>query len=265
MPLRLAFALIALLLIAACSPPPELRDVTLLQDESILTAVPTAQPTIEATPTVIGAQPSDTENATAMPTVEATEEVLIADGLCAAPCWRGITPGVTAWRDALTILEDDPTLQNVEIQSSEDSAAAGAQFQNVGGQRPCCQLFSSSGEIVDAIILTVAPTVTIGEVIEVWGEPRYALGSPYADGQSILNVVYPDVPMVITVFVAGDTAAVSASSEVISIWYMTDADMELLINTNSLHFWEGYDAFSAYDEEEGTFDSTPSITLTPAQ
>lgn len=265
MPLRLAFALIALLLIAACSPPPELRDATLLQDESILTAVPTAQPTIEATPTVIGAQPSDVAGATAMPTVEATEEVLIADGICAAPCWRGITPGVTLWRDALTILEDDATLESVEIQSAEDSAATGAQFQNVGGQRPCCQLFSSDGETVDAIILTVAPTVTIGEVVEVWGEPRYALGTPYADGQAILNVVYPDVPMVITVFVAGETASVSASSEVISIWYMTDADMDLLVSTNNLHLWEGYEAFTAYDEEEGTFDSTPSITLTPAQ
>src|SRR5690606_32282156 len=45
------------LLFAACAPPPPLRDDTLLQDTSLIT--------------------------------ENTE--------CAPPCWRGITPGVTAW------------------------------------------------------------------------------------------------------------------------------------------------------------------------
>ena len=71
------------------------------------------------------------------------------------------------------------------------------------------------------------------------GDPTYALGSPYSRmDKRVLNLVYADVPMVITVFVAGTDASVGANSEVISVWYMKPDDMDLLIQTNNLSYLE---------------------------
>jgi hypothetical protein len=40
--------------------------------------------------------------------------------------------------------------------------------------------------------------------------------------------------------------------------------MELFLNTNSLHAWEGYGTYATYTSDEGTtFEVTPSVTLTP--
>ena len=215
--------LVLVLLLAACAPAPELRDSTLLQDESLI-------------------ERSDS---------------------CEAPCWRGITPGETVWRDALTVVEDDAALTNLQLEQVPDSNAIVAAFQGAGSEQPCCQLLTREGDTVDVIFLRIAPTLDVGDVIEAWGEPQYAVGSPFSDGQAIMNLIYPDVPMVVVAFVAGPEGSISSSSEVIGAWYMTDSDMELLVGTTELHFWEGYDTFAAYDAEEGTFDTTPSITLTP--
>ncbi len=210
-------------LLASCAPAPELRDSTLLQDESLIDR----------------------------------------SGDCEAPCWRGIVPGETPWRDALTLVEDDATLTNLQLEQVPDSAAIVAAFQGAGSEQPCCQLLTREGNTVDVIFLRIAPNISVRDVIEAWGEPQYALGSPFSDGQAIMNLIYSDVPMVVVAFVAGTEGSIVPSSEVIGAWYMTASDMELLVGTTALHFWEGYDAFSAYDAEEGTYDTTPSITLTP--
>lgn len=209
------------LLFAACAPPPPLRDDSLLQDTSLLSDDPD----------------------------------------CAAPCWRGITPGVTPWRDALTILEDDASLENVNVQEDENSPVKVAEFQQRGGSA-CCQMFTDeAGVNVKVIFLRVAPTVTLGDLINVQGDPAYVVGSQYSDDQAVMNLIYPDKATVLYAFVAGTEAALSQSSEVVGILYMTPEDMDLLIKTNSLHAWTGYDTYTAYDT--GEYEVTPSVTLTP--
>ena len=212
------FALV--LLFAACSPPPPLRDDTLLQDTSLTSTDPD----------------------------------------CSAPCWRGITPGATAWRDALTILEDDTTLENVKVQEDDESQAKVVDFQQKGGAA-CCQMFTEDGENVNVIFLRIAPKVTMADLVEAHGEPTYLVGSPYSDDQAVMNLIYPEKSMVIYAFVAGTTGAISESSEIIAELFMTPADMELLVKTSSLHLWDGYKAYEAYDT--ATFEITPEITLTP--
>lgn len=182
---------------------------------------------------------------------------------CAAPCWRGITPGETSWRDARTILEDDPTIENLQVKTDENSNAAAAEWQQVGGP-PCCQAFTEDGQTVSILFLRTAPEVSLGDVIEAHGDPAYAIGSPFSDDQAIVNLIYPAVPMVVYAFVPGITGAVTADSEIIGVLYMTQRDMDLLEQTSSLHLWEGYDDYSAYrGDEDAPFDITPSITLTP--
>jgi hypothetical protein len=210
----------ALVFFAACAPPPPLRDDALLQDTSLITT----------------------------------------DSDCTAPCWRGITPGVTSWGDALTILEDDTTLENVNVQEDDQSSAKAADFQQKGGAS-CCQIISNDGEIIGVIFLRVAPTTSIGELIAAQGRPTYLVGSQYTDDQAVINLIFPEKSLVAYAFVPGTSGALTEASEIVGILYLTPSDMDLLIKTSNLHIWDGYKSYEAYDSSE--FDVTPSVTLTP--
>ncbi|MBE2266659.1 MAG: hypothetical protein IAE80_00405 [Anaerolinea sp.] len=190
------------------------------------------------------------------------DESVVSGEPCDAPCWRGITVGETAWRDALAIVEDDPELDPPNVQTDENSTAVVAEFQATGGS-PCCQMYSETGEIADLLFLRVAPTTTLGDVIEARGEPSYAIGSPFSDNQAIINLLYPDIPLVVYAFVAGEAEGrLSASSEIIGLLYLKPSDMELLLVTSDLHAWEGYADYAAY-RPDGELELTPSVTLTP--
>ncbi|HVU11751.1 MAG TPA: hypothetical protein VHD90_10745 [Phototrophicaceae bacterium] len=209
------------LLLAACSPPPPLRDDTLLQDTSLL---------------------SD------------------SDPSCALPCWRGITPGKTSWNDALTKLQADTTIENVNVQSDDQSSAKVADFQQKGGTS-CCQMITEDGNNVTVIFLRVAPKMSLGQLIEAQGEPKYVIGSPYTDTEAVMNLIYPDKSLVIYAFVAGTTGTLSASSEIVGVLYMQPSDMDLLLKTSNLDAWAGYKSYEIYST--ATYQVTPSITLTP--
>jgi hypothetical protein len=245
------------LLFAACSPPPPLRDDTLLHDTSLTDPDENC-----ATANTTSAEPEATEEAAADTSAESTPEVSASDeaSTFGVSCWRGIIPGQTAWGDALTMLEDDTTLENVKVQESEDSPAKAAEFQPKGGT-VCCQIFTQDGEKVSVIFLRVAPTVSLGDLIEVHGDPTYLVGSQYSEDQAVMNLIFPEESLVVYAFVPGTTGALSESSEIVGILYLTPSDMDLLIKTSNLHVWDGFKSYTDYDTSE--FEVTPEITLTP--
>lgn len=186
---------------------------------------------------------------------------LITGDPCAAPCFRGITPGVTEWSDALTILEDDSDFTNIQTQEDESTDAVQVAWQQ-GENQVCCQMATNDGDIVSLIFLRTAPEMTLAELIEAHGEPTYTIGSEFTADQAIMSVVYPDVPMVVYVFVAGpEEGILSEASEIIGALYFTPEDMELLLATQELHAWDGYKSYADYTASD--FAVTPSITLTP--
>jgi hypothetical protein len=189
------------------------------------------------------------------------DDTLLTDEPCAAPCWRGITPGETPWNDALTIIEDDATLTDPQTQVDEDTSAVIAEFQQAGTELSCCQLYSETGEVVDIVFLRTAPTTTVGDLIAAKDEPSYLIGSPYSDDQAIVNLIYPSIPMVVYAFVPGTTGSITEDSEIVGILYLKPADMETLLVTSDLQAWEGYMSYQAYEESE--LEITPSVTLTP--
>lgn len=217
----LALGLLALLVTAACSAPPPLRDDTLLHDDSLITDQP-----------------------------------------CAAPCWNNITPGETAWNDALTLLEDDTDIENVQSQQDDDSEAIVAEFQGVGGS-PCCQMFSENGRVVSLIFLRLAPEVTVGEVIDAQGEPAYAIGSEFAEDQAIINLLFPELQTVVYAFTAGVNADLTEDSEIVGVLYMQPHDMEQLIQTSNLHAWEGFGSYQMYAVTNEEYEVTPAVTIAP--
>ncbi|NWF68912.1 MAG: hypothetical protein HXY40_07490 [Chloroflexi bacterium] len=218
--LRLLPAVLLVVVLASCAPPPNLRDPNMLRDTSLLTSEP-----------------------------------------CAAPCWNGMTPGETLWRDARTIIEDQTGIADLQIQ--EQDGAVGATWRTIDGERACCQAVSTTGETLDYIQIQLAPDITLAALFEVRGEPAYVVvGAEFSADQSVLLLLYPDVPMIIYAFVAGAAeGALSATSEVIAVSYLKPDDMELIVNTNNLQAWDGYQTYSYYSDSE--FEVTPIMTLTP--
>jgi hypothetical protein len=192
------------------------------------------------------------------------DDSLLTNDPCEAPCWRGITPGVTEWSEALTILEDATDINDPQVQTGDDGILVGAQWQPVDGDA-CCQMISEQGEIVDLIVVWQKPDKTVGDLIEVRGEPTYVIGTPGDETQAIVSLFYPDNALIVIAFVAGANADLNAGSEVVGAYYLTPERMQLILDTSSLFAWDGYQPFSSYNAEaEGAeFAITPSVTLTP--
>jgi hypothetical protein len=187
---------------------------------------------------------------------------LVTGDPCGAPCWRGIVPGETSWSDALIVLEDDASLNNIQTRADEESGRLGAAWAQADGDG-CCQMFSEDGSTVSFIILQTTPDLRLEQVIEAHGNPDYAVAEvfPNDNEQGIFSLFYLDIPMLLYVFVAGEEGSLAPTSEIVGFAYMTDELMEFLIDTSNLHSWQGYQSYGAY--MEGEFDVTPAITLTP--
>jgi hypothetical protein len=213
----------------------------------------------EATPAV---EPEATVELLRNPALLQDEAVLTGEP-CAVPCWRGITPGETSWDEAVAILQADPMLENVQVQEDANSDAKAASWAQLDGDE-CCQMFSVDGQTVWVLFLRLAPEIALGDVVEVQGEPAFAVGSPFTDDQAIINLIYPDQRMVVYSFVPGETGSLSAESEVIGILLMSSQDLDLLLGTSNLFEWRGYADYATYNPDISTFDVTPSVTLTPA-
>ncbi|MCS6835009.1 MAG: hypothetical protein NZ750_03205 [Anaerolineae bacterium] len=215
----LSLILLAAVCLAACVPAPTLRNDQYLKDDSLISGQP-----------------------------------------CAAPCWRGITPGQTSWAAALTILEDDTSISNIEsIQPDPNLPARIVDFNDAQGGTRCCRMFSSDGETVSSVLTLLAPNLTVGQIIEEFGEPTYYVGEGVTDDQALVSMLYPDVPLIIYGFAPGvSTGQLSATSEVIGAIYLTSEDMQTIITQNNLYAWRGYGPLSSL--LDGAFDITPIPT-----
>jgi hypothetical protein len=221
----LVLGCLALALLAACGPAPQLRNERFLKDNSLI----------------------------------------IANEECDAPCWRGITPGVTKWADALVIIQDATDLDDPQTQTIENGPSVGAQWNATNGDL-CCQMASIDGDTVTTMFLQLAPDMTVRQLIQERGEPEYVLGTPGTEDQAIINLFYPEQSMIVFAFVAGATeGALSADSEIIGVFYTTPERMALTLDLSNLFAWKGYQPFSAYSPEGENPDyvRTQSVTLTP--
>ncbi len=178
---------------------------------------------------------------------------------CGPPCWRNIIPGETEWQDALTIIEDDPTLDRLQTRADEESSAIAAGWAQVDGEG-CCQMFTEDGSTVSFVVLQTRPDHMLGEVIAEHGEPTYVIGEAITGDQGLFNLFYPDVPMIIYAFIAGEEGVLSESSEVVGFAYMTEALMDDLLETYSLHAWEGYLSLDAYQEIDFAITAVPETS-----
>ncbi len=202
---------------------------------------------------------------------------LLSGEPCEAPCWNGIVPGETVFRDAKLMIEENACLpDDPETESQADSDASQVSLQDtcyteiqeaereegsdarIFGFAPaegqvCCQVFSRDGETTTSLLLQFAPVMSLGPVMDRYGEPLYLGGEAPAAEQAYMALVYPQVPMVVYVFVAGaETGRLSTSSEVLGAMYLAPDEMDLLLACSRLYDWQGFGAFN--DSIDENFD-----------
>lgn len=199
-------------------------------------------------------------------------EMVAQDPECEAPCWRTITPGHTTWDEAIEYLntlvwslEENTSgiIAELEVEELEDTE----EIQSIATFRPvrsrqigalCCQLFTRTGEYVDVLIIQVAPSqrlgMTVGAFIEKYGPPSFLVGSVYDrdDEQALMNMIYPDIPMVIYAYVdQGAAGELRDRNEVIGFMLTTYDEMQTILTSNNLHTYEGNAPFQVYSSDEG--------------
>ena len=171
---------------------------------------------------------------------------LLTGDPCEAPCWRNIIPGETTWRDALILVEDDPQLTNVEMVEDQESTARLINFTDAGGPQ-CCRVYTEDGVTVSAVLTLLAPSMNLGEIIDKYGEPTYVAGGDVTADQTLLSLLFPEIPLILYVFAEGvETGELSPASEIIGAIYLIPEDMELLLGSTEMYLWRGYTPLAGY-------------------
>lgn len=178
---------------------------------------------------------------------------LLSGEPCEAPCWNGIVPGETGYRDAKILIEDDERFDNIqESEPQEDSSLRAFSFSV--GEVQCCQIMSRDGEMIDSMFLQLAPVMALGPALDQHGDPDFLLGGEVSEDQAYMALIWNDVPMVVFVFVAGAAeGALSADSEIINLMYMSESEIQPVMDCAKLYLWEGYQPYADYVDEDYDF------------
>lgn len=175
---------------------------------------------------------------------------LVSSDPCSAPCWNGIIPGETTWEDALALLVEIEGFTEPQINEAQNGIAKLATWGEIEGE-PCCEMITSDGETVDFLRLLMAPGVTLGEVIDVHGEPNYLIGSEFTNDQALFTLFFMDLPAIVFAHSAGGVdSELTQDSEIVGVQYITTGDMNSVLADAQLNEWAGYQSYLAYQEAE---------------
>ncbi len=201
-----------------------------------------------------------------------TDNLLIDDSListdenCQLPCWRGVIPGETSLSAAQEILGTDETIANIEFQESE--TRTGIVFSQAEQERICCQLVSDGTGNVDYISLQFTATITLGQVIERYGEPAFAEAQLVTRDQALFTLFYPDVPMILYAFAGLPSDALSEDSLIVGMALPKKDIMDIFLETDGLPAWRGFmsyeDMLALTPEETSSTEMTPEAEVTEA-
>lgn len=188
---------------------------------------------------------------------------LIADEPCAAPCWRGITPGETTWDEAAEIVRANKDLLDMEEQAAADESGAKVMFWRSLDGIDCCNMLSENGTSVDELLLLSSSAMMIGDVIEVRGDPTYAITRETAQGGFVVSLFYPENSLIVYVFVAGQSARdFNEESQIVGVSYMSPERSEQVIEELAPSDWAGYSGFLQYNSS-ATAEPEPQQTVEP--
>ncbi len=170
---------------------------------------------------------------------------LVDDEPCAAPCWRGITPGETPWDEATALIGADRNFLNAQEQTS---ATVRALLWTTLDEYDCCQMITESGTRVDELFLISPATTDLGEVVAFRGEPTYAVSRDTGQGSLLVYLYYPETGVILYVFTEGTGAdSLNETSQVAGVSYMSAERMNSLIEEIQPVAWTGYADVLTYE------------------
>lgn len=167
--------------------------------------------------------------------------LLDGDEDCDTVCWRGIVPGSTTLEEAIAILEAQDDLGELDVQTND--VATGIIF----GEPNCCQVVSQDNETVTLIQLNTAPLMTLGAIIERYGEPDLIEGVVVTRSQVVHNLYFLAHNMVIFAFAEGADAPLSEESPIVGMVLVDPEVYQMVLAGIPLTEWDGFQALSDYD------------------
>ena len=125
----------------------------------------------------------------------------------------------------------------------------GILFQQGNGE-PCCQIASQDDGTVASILLQFAPTMSLGEILNVFGEPDYVSGQPFSEKEAVILLFYTQRNMLLYVVVPGVDGQLEESSPIVSAVYATEELLSQAFGATPFDLWKGYLTYNEYMDGE---------------
>lgn len=169
--------------------------------------------------------------------------------ICRPPCWQNITPGLTTRDEAVSILENMPGIKITDngkygLDWGFDSKAEGGTMR-----------FSENDIVVSMRLGSINEDLQLKKVVEFYAFPEYVQPYDCRDGMCSTALIYPDLGMLLGVFVINENDNFTAPQieilpeTIVDRVYFTEPGAEsarnLLRSGNMppVMAWKGYGAY----------------------
>jgi hypothetical protein len=190
------------------------------------------------------------------------DDSLITGQPCEAPCFQGITVGKTTLVDGTDIIKRNAAFKDVQNREATGDQPAVAQWNTASGEF-CCQMIASQTGLVESITLRLAPKITVGQVIDKYGEPPYTFSAEYSDSEAVIQLLYPTQGLVLLVVPGNASSSLEAGDPVVAVIYLDPARFGDLLKEATLQGWLGYTSFAEYKAATPIVTPVPTLTPTP--
>jgi hypothetical protein len=187
---------------------------------------------------------------------------LITGDPCEAPCFQGITVGKTTFIDGIDIIKRNATFKDLQNKEATTDQPALAQWNTTTGEF-CCQMIAAPNGMVESITLRLAPKITVGQVVEKFGEPPYTFPAEYTQEEAVIQLLYPDKGLVMLVVPGDANSSLEAGDPLVAVIYLDPTRFTELIKQANLNGWMGYETFAAYKAATPIVTAMPTLTPTP--
>ncbi len=179
------------------------------------------------------------------------------DASCQPPCFHGVTVGQTTFTDALAKVKADSAFSNVQSQDKPAQAAWAA-----AGGDGCCQMTTDEKTgMINAMLIKLAPNITVKQVIDKYGNPDYVTPVDYTPQEVALGLVFAKANLVTWVAPGDPNSTLKETDPVVVVLYLDPKELPKIIDTATLQGWGGYQSYQSY--KSATPIVTPRVTVTP--
>lgn len=171
--------------------------------------------------------------------------------------FANITPGKTTFADGLAAIKANTNFANVQSQDKPPAASWSAK-----DGEPCCQLSADKDTgIVNAMLIKLAPRITVQQVIERFGQPKYVNSVDYTDQEVALALIYPEKGLIAWVSPGNPSSKLENTSPLVMALFIDPKDWKKIQDQATLQGWNGLLLYQEY--KKATPVITPAVTATP--